>query len=71
MQINYSIHREECPRVLKNTKLKKLCSNWESAFNKLSGERFKLQNYMTLYLQKANVYGTYQHLEEYLGNKDG
>lgn len=48
MQINYSIHREECPRVLKNTKLKKLCSNWESAFNKLSGERFKLQNYITL-----------------------
>lgn len=33
---------------LTNTKLKKLCSNWESAFNKLSGERFKLQNYMTL-----------------------
>lgn len=48
MQINYSIHREECPRVLKNTKLKKLRSNWESAFNKLSGERFKLQNYITL-----------------------
>lgn len=71
MQINYSIHREECPRVLKNTKLKKLCSNWESAFNKLSGERFKLQNYITLQLQKANAYGTYQHLEEYLGNKDG
>ena len=52
MQINYFIHREECSRVLTNTKLKKLCSNWESAFNKLSGERFKLQNYMTYNYKK-------------------
>lgn len=42
------IYREECSRVIKNIKLKKVRSNWESAYNKLCGD--SSYNILLLYI---------------------